>query len=114
MKITMEINTDDPMMAVMTAESLVAQLRAGTQQAKGEAAGSTFWEITTDPDDYEHGDYTDAEGNLLHIRNDHVVSVTHAKEGADQTNPNMPVWFWIHEHGEVQLLKAEEHEDAKD
>jgi hypothetical protein len=52
--------------------------------------------------EFPHGDYQDAEGNLLHVANDHVVNVTWASKGAEVEEVSIPVEEWIEKHGEIQ------------
>ena len=51
--------------------------------------------------EFPHGDFQDAEGNLIHIANDHVVNVTWANKDADIEEVNTPVVDWIEAHGEI-------------
>lgn len=59
------------------------------------------------PDSFPHGDYQDAEGNLVHIADgDRVVHVTWANKDAEQEEvtaddgtPGMFVYNWIQAHG---------------
>lgn len=55
------------------------------------------------PSAFPHGDYTDMEGNLIHVgADDHIINVTWAKKGAKQedfSDKDMHVFEWIQEHG---------------
>lgn len=55
------------------------------------------------PDAYSHGDYQDEEGNLLHVNNDHVVSVNWAnKQGEREDLEDVHVFEWIRDHGPIK------------
>jgi hypothetical protein len=69
------------------------------------------------PPSFPHGDYTDMEGNLVHIgADDHVINVTWAKKGAKQedlADQDIHVFEWIKEHGPLTPAgsgEAEGHE----
>jgi hypothetical protein len=52
--------------------------------------------------DYPHGDYQDAEGNLIHVASDEVVNVTWANKNAEVEEVEIPVEEWIEKHGEIK------------
>lgn len=52
--------------------------------------------------EFPHGDYQDAEGNLLHVANDHVVNVTWANKNAEVEEVEIPVADWVAQHGEIK------------
>lgn len=109
MQIMITLHVPDPMMGILQAEAILAQLKAGNDSGSGSGMGPSFWDLTSVEDEYRHGDYRDAEGNLLHIAQDHVIEATLAKHDAKQIEPNMHVQSWIHMHGEVTFVS--EHED---
>lgn len=60
------------------------------------------WTLDVDfGSEFPHGDYQDAEGNLLHVANDHVVNVTWANKNAEVEEVNIPVADWVAKHGEI-------------
>lgn len=64
-------------------------------------------------DMWPHGDYQDAEGNLLHIHDDVVVSVIWANKGAEKEEVEIPAHTWAQEHGPITPAgqgEAPEHE----
>lgn len=58
------------------------------------------------PASFPHGDYQDAEGNLVHIgADDHVINVTWANKGAEQedfADKDVHAFDWIREHGPLR------------
>jgi hypothetical protein len=51
---------------------------------------------------FPHGDYQDAEGNLLHIHNDVVVNVTWASKNAEVEDVEISAYEWAKEHGAIR------------
>jgi hypothetical protein len=105
MQINIVIKGDelDSRTAAKQMRTLAALVKDGALVADGyniEYDGTFHFDVDFG-DAYPHGDYTDAEGNLLHIANDHVVNVTWAKTGAEQEDVNVPVEDWIKEHGGI-------------
>lgn len=93
---------------------LADMVGAGMMNADGfnwHYGGEYTLDVETPPS-FPHGDYQDAEGNLVHVgANDHIINVTYAKKGAKQENfsdKDVHVFEWIQEHG--PLLPAGEGE----
>lgn len=64
------------------------------------------------PPSFPHGDYQDAEGNLVHVGgDDHIINVTWAKKGAKQedfSDKDVHVFEWIQEHGPLTPAGSDE------
>jgi hypothetical protein len=61
------------------------------------------WSLDVDfGSEFPHGDYQDAEGNLLHVANDTVVSVNWASKGGESEVVEISVVDWVAKHGEIQ------------
>ena len=111
MQILISLYVPDPMMGILQAEAVLAQLKAGNSDGEGQGMGPTFWELHTVEDQYPHGDYRDEEGNLLHVAQDHVIEATLAKHEARQIEPGILVDEWIEMHGKVTFVSAHEDHD---
>jgi len=111
MQIVIQLSVPDPIMAGMQADSIASMIKAGVTDAQGSGHGNTFFSIDTTDDDYEHGDYRDEKGNLVHIVHDHIVTCTWAKEGAPQTEPGVSVYVWEQQYGALTLVEAEDGDD---
>jgi hypothetical protein len=94
----------------LTWATAARQLRtlAELVEAKSMSAEGFNWEYGGEynlqvimPDMFDHGDYQDAEGNLIHIADDEVISCVWASKGAESEtlDPPIPAWKWAQEHG---------------
>jgi hypothetical protein len=109
MKYVVTIETDDADDAAVHMVMLAKMISMGTTGASGfNPAGNTAWHIdVTEEDDPSHGDYTDAEGNLLHVHDEKVVHVTWAKSAKVEHDVDTPITTWVEEHGVITKLEAD-------
>jgi hypothetical protein len=60
------------------------------------------YSLDVDPgSEFPHGDFQDAEGNLLHVAGDHVVMVHWASKEGESEDVEIPVADWVAKHGEI-------------
>jgi hypothetical protein len=108
MKYVVTIETDDDDAASVHLMMAAAMVKIGVTGASGfNPEGSTAFhiDVTDDDDDPSHGDYSDAEGNLLHVHQDKVVHVTWAKTAKVEHDVDTPVTTWVEEHGVITKLE---------
>ena len=83
-------------------------LDQGMMSAEGFSwkAGGEYNMVVVLPSSFPHGDYQDAEGNLVHVgENDHIISVVLANKDAEQlelSEQDVHVYDWIKEHGPLR------------
>jgi hypothetical protein len=101
-KFVIKIEADDNEQAAMHAMMCSKMIEMGMTLGNGfNPTGGVLWDLEVTPDTYEHGDYRDEEGNLIHVSRDSVVHVTWANAEAKTEDIDVPVNDWIAEHGEI-------------
>jgi hypothetical protein len=109
MKYVVTVETDDVDNAAVHIVMAAKMVQMGTTGASGfNPDGNTAWHIDVSEDDEHdpsHGDYTDAEGNLLHVHDEKVVHVTWAKTAKVQHDVDTPLTTWVEEHGVITKLE---------
>ena len=102
MKYLIEVHSDDPVTTGEVLENVASLVRMGATDAMGVLNdGEVMWNMVTTEYTYDHGDYRDDEGNLIHVHDDMVVHVTWAGVGAKQEEVNIDVGTWMEEHGAI-------------
>lgn len=94
----------EPYHAARQLRLMAKMIEMGTVHAEGfniEYMGEYSLDVDLGSE-FPHGDYQDAEGNLLHVANDLVVNVTWATPGAEIEEVSVPVVDWIEKHGEIK------------
>lgn len=94
----------DPLIAARQLRLMAKMIEQGTVHADGfniEYMGPYSLDVDLGME-FQHGDYQDAEGNLIHVANDHVVNVTWANKDAEIEEMDIPVVDWVAEHGEIK------------
>lgn len=107
MKYVVTIETDDVDNAALHIVMAAKMVQMGTTGASGfNPDGNTAWHIdVTEDDDPSHGDYTDSEGNLIHVHDESVVHVTWAKTAKVERGVDIPTATWIEEHGVITKIE---------
>jgi len=105
MQITINIVGDelDSKLAAKHLHMLADQVKAGVVHAEGFSI-DFMGDYSLDVDygtAFPHGDYQDAEGNLVHVANDAVVNVTWANKDAEVEEVNVPIGEWMEDHGQL-------------
>jgi len=101
-KYLIKIEADDDEQAAMDALMCAKMIEMGMSIGNGfNPNGGVLWDMEKVADVYDHGDYRDEEGNLLHVSRDNVVHVTWANAEANTEDVDIPVEKWVLEHGEL-------------
>jgi hypothetical protein len=96
-----EIHSNDSEEASLILQNLSSMVALGTSFLTGGIDESAaLFRLETTEFTYDHGDFIDTEGNLLHIHEDTVTHVTWAKT-ADQEDVEVDVAEWIEKHGVI-------------
>lgn len=114
MQITFTMHVPNPIMAAQQAKVLKSLLEGGIQDASGSGMEFLFWNLQTEDDVFDDGDYRDAAGNLLHVHTDHVVSAVMADKNATEVEPMMHVMAWEQVHGELVKVADDNHTHGHD
>lgn len=103
-----EVLAEDIGLAAEIIANIAEQVRIGVTDSTGVVMdGEGAFMVTHHDDMYDHGDYTDGEGNMVHVHNDNVVSVVWAKGAeSEDLNPPVPVDKWNEEHGNITPYAA--------
>jgi hypothetical protein len=101
-KYVIKIEADDHEQAAQHAILCAKMIDMGMTIGNGfNPEGGVLWDLEVTPPEYEHGDYRDEAGNLIHVSRDNVVHVTWANAEAKTEDIDVPVAEWIEQHGEI-------------
>jgi hypothetical protein len=107
-RFNIEVLAEDIGLAAEIIANIAEQVRIGVTDSTGVVMeGEGAFMVSHHKDVYDHGDYTDAEGNMVHVHNDAVVSVVWAKGAkSEDFDTPIPVDKWNEDHGNITPYAA--------
>jgi len=104
LRYNLEIVTDDTVQAKEILETVAQFVGQGATELMGSIGnGEAIWNMISSANVYDDGDYTDDEGNLLHVHDDAVVHVTWAKTAKQEDFADgIDIDEWHEKHGHLR------------